>query len=292
MGIESSSGNQEHEPKMTRREFLASIAGGLGYLKEYIKTPDDKKEEKEKDEKKEKPALTDDGSKEAKNFVKAWEVKPANFKPPDGKDFIRSRVHVRKSDTNNAGQVDVDIYNRAAFVTKDEYKKPVQIDFQLMWKNEVEDKDKVKPALTYGDQPTVVLRTSGKFFDQRYWEVLDGYVIRFSEADRDVRVLKVRIDGNNKPTQDILKQETVNLQEANFESVRITDDGSVIRVYVGAMDKPVIEFDTGTVGDDGTTPKRHIAFYNREPTAAGGKTGLVSHKMTLMEPKISELKKE
>jgi hypothetical protein len=168
-----------------------------------------------------------------------------------GKWLVPRRV-VRQEDGH------LRLINRGAIVTQEEFPGPISISFRWRWLDLAGDP-------LYADHLTIALRTRGFFAGEWPFEVQDGILVRLNGwggtasifSVTDEKVVVTRPVGSAPMPPDA------------WHTVRITDDGQTIRLYLGGPEIPeqYLREPFLSLHHPVPAPHHHIAIYNRELVA-------------------------
>ncbi|MDA1052038.1 MAG: serine/threonine-protein kinase [Planctomycetota bacterium] len=170
-------------------------------------------------------------------------------------DRERWKTHLPHKPWSFVGIIDsvLVLRNRGYLVTREDFPDGVAVSLQWVWN----DGDG-----NYSDTLAVVLRTSGIPSEKWSHEPTDGVRVEFQSYGGTISIR----DLNTGEQKDEWIAIGLALPRYTAQSIRITDDGRTINVYVADHPAPVV-----TAEVEKSAEKHHVAFYNREYGADIGK---------------------
>lgn len=153
------------------------------------------------------------------------------------------------------------LVNRGYLLTDKEFPGPIDLRLRWRWRD-------LAGWPQYSDSLTVVLRTAGRPLDVHPYLTGDGIAIDFKAADGTVSISGPLVRGV-RPVLAHTPPAAAPLPAGEWHSIRVTDDGDTIAVYLYGPAVPPREKDAPllTVRCPDDAAAHRIALYNRERVA-------------------------
>lgn len=176
------------------------------------------------------------------NFDREW-IDPTKW------DIRRGRPGIRAIDGY------LRLRNRGSLVTFDDFREPVEIAFDWRWLDHAEEP-------LYAEHLEVALRTTGRHKATHNFLILDGVIVQLH-----VRTGQVRVYSRAEPEYVAVSPDGSAVMPADrWHHVRITDDGTIVSVYLSGpqIDRMYATTPLVQARPPGAFSSHRIAFYNRE----------------------------